>query len=610
MRVANSRVVMITGMHRSGTSLVASLCMKYGVDIGHQLMPPHSSNIRGHYEDLEFVQFHERVLLAAGLRSEGYCAWHRHLRFTPDDTAFARSLIDIKSKQSLIWGWKDPRSTLFLTEWSQLLTDPLFIFPFRDPAEVVASLLRRGEETFQDDGEMALREWLSYNTRLINFFVSKPSRCLLINCSSFHDKLHVNESHIQRFLNLSSDYSSSLFDSHLLSRDRHLPSSSQSSSLVKRCYHIYEQLDAYSNSSPRDFTPLKPHPSLDRVAIILPLHRLPLDPHERVSLAQLQYQLPHHNLILAKPTSLDVSHWSYLSVSFDDCWFDSVQTYSDLLLTYEFYDAFSDYEYILIHQLDALVMSADLLHWCDRDWDYVGAPWMHGFTNSPKDGLMRVGNGGFSLRRVSKFKSILATHSAQSRISQIDYYEDLFWSIDAPSLDPTFCIPDPVEACLFSAESCPRHIFRLNGNKLPFGCHYWNRIDPEFWASFLSPNALSEYHLRPYSDFDNRSAYDYVFLRRWVTQLVNSIITTHDCNTIGRILTFDLPEELLYQPPSQQGIRDVFDRILQREPNSDWLAFWVGNPNAKLLDIIDDLSNGPEFKHRIEKLMIALEHMA
>ena len=40
--------------------------------------------------------------------------------------------------------------------------------------------------------------------------------------------------------------------------------------------------------------------------------------------------------------------------------------------------------------------------------DYIGAPWMvDGFDGKPKEQLWKVGNGGFSLRKVKTFKSII-----------------------------------------------------------------------------------------------------------------------------------------------------------------------------------------------------------
>jgi len=52
--VAGTRPLVITGMHRSGTSLVASLFAGAGVNVGTRLIGASRGNDRGHWEDLDF----------------------------------------------------------------------------------------------------------------------------------------------------------------------------------------------------------------------------------------------------------------------------------------------------------------------------------------------------------------------------------------------------------------------------------------------------------------------------------------------------------------------------------------------------------------------------
>ena len=47
--------LIIAGMHRSGTSLTASLFQSLGVNIGEKLLGPELGNIRGHFEDIAFA---------------------------------------------------------------------------------------------------------------------------------------------------------------------------------------------------------------------------------------------------------------------------------------------------------------------------------------------------------------------------------------------------------------------------------------------------------------------------------------------------------------------------------------------------------------------------
>src|SRR5918992_2547249 len=58
--------VIICGMHRSGTSLVASVLREAGLDIGREEFVPGLGQPRGHFEDHDFYHLHEAMLAAAG----------------------------------------------------------------------------------------------------------------------------------------------------------------------------------------------------------------------------------------------------------------------------------------------------------------------------------------------------------------------------------------------------------------------------------------------------------------------------------------------------------------------------------------------------------------
>jgi 23S rRNA G2445 N2-methylase RlmL len=50
---------------------------------------------------------------------------------------------------------------------------------------------------------------------------------------------------------------------------------------------------------------------------------------------------------------------------------------------------------------------------------------------------------------------------------------------------PNFRVPNAIEAALFSFEVAPEHLFELVGNKLPFGCHAWEKYNKSFWKTQL-----------------------------------------------------------------------------------------------------------------------------
>ncbi len=64
----NARCPIITGMHRSGTSLVAQAFCRAGLYLGDQLKSPRDSNPDGLFEDEDFIGFHDDILAANQMR--------------------------------------------------------------------------------------------------------------------------------------------------------------------------------------------------------------------------------------------------------------------------------------------------------------------------------------------------------------------------------------------------------------------------------------------------------------------------------------------------------------------------------------------------------------
>ncbi|NEQ37338.1 MAG: glycosyltransferase, partial [Okeania sp. SIO3I5] len=179
-----STVFIITGMHRSGTSLTASLFQSVGVNIGEKLVSAEYGNIKGHFEDIEFVELHKGILRSQNIDDLGSNIETKQILVKKQYLKAAKKLIKNREegndKNKKIWGWKDPRTTLFLDFWLELLPDAKFIFVYRSPWEVVDSLYRRGtDEKLLDKPEIAVKMWLDYNQRILDFYQQFPAQCLI-----------------------------------------------------------------------------------------------------------------------------------------------------------------------------------------------------------------------------------------------------------------------------------------------------------------------------------------------------------------------------------------------------------------------------------------------
>ncbi|UOE48045.1 sulfotransferase [Mucilaginibacter sp. SMC90] len=155
------RVLIITGMHRSGTSLITQWLTKCGLQTGERLVPGGNGNIEGHFEDIEFLKMHEEILADHNLPTSGLTVGHV-AQFTVYEKEKLRSVIKVKQQLYDQWGWKDPRTCLFLDVYKELLPDACYLVILRDYQSVVSSLLRR-EFKWVDNKYMARK----YFSRLV-----------------------------------------------------------------------------------------------------------------------------------------------------------------------------------------------------------------------------------------------------------------------------------------------------------------------------------------------------------------------------------------------------------------------------------------------------------
>jgi hypothetical protein len=174
--------LVIAGMHRSGTSLAASLVATAGVHVGDQLMGPAAGNPRGHFEDLEFYRLHQRILEANGLSRDGFTCQDA-IEVPARARAKAAALVEQRRAAGRPWGWKDPRSTLFLEFWAELVPESRFVFLVRPPWEVVDSLFRRGDDPFALNPRFTVDVWFAYNRRVRDFVRRHAERCTVVEAA-------------------------------------------------------------------------------------------------------------------------------------------------------------------------------------------------------------------------------------------------------------------------------------------------------------------------------------------------------------------------------------------------------------------------------------------
>lgn len=178
----SSRPVAIVGMHRSGTSMVAKLLQRAGLNLGEEadLMPPAEENPEGFYEHLQFVKLNDEVLNVAGAGWDCPPA----AGFNWDDAALdsfrarARRLAN-PLEDRLPWGWKDPRTSLTLPFWRSAFGPLRVVAVVRNPLEVVTSLHRRNAFSTA----LGLTLWQIYAERILED--TSPDERLITHYDSY-----------------------------------------------------------------------------------------------------------------------------------------------------------------------------------------------------------------------------------------------------------------------------------------------------------------------------------------------------------------------------------------------------------------------------------------
>lgn len=267
--------------------------------------------------------------------------------------------------------------------------------------------------------------------------------------------------------------------------------------------------------------------------IIVPIYKdfEELSKGELISLTQLYNVLGKHDIYFIG--SQNFNWGKFLSNAekknifpqikeFDKFYFESINGYNQLMMSLKFFKKFKGYQYMLIYQLDAYVFKDELEFWCNKGYDYIGAPWFEGWGKPISDKIIGVGNGGFSLRcndsciriikrskRIRYIKKIcikfdnhkvsyfirflkifnfyfkILDFSVLPDILRHDLNEDMFLGYIAGRLFKDFKIAPKEGATKFSFEANPSKLFKDNSNMLPFGCHAWEKHDPEFWHQFI-----------------------------------------------------------------------------------------------------------------------------
>lgn len=150
------KLIVVLGMHRSGTSVITRGLQVMGVELGNNLMPPAlGDNDKGYWEDLDIYSLNLEML--EFLKTDWY--YLTPIQNSDVNSLAARGyvqraveLLNKKTASCEIFGFKDPRTAKLLPFWVEVFRqgqfDVSYVISLRHPLSVCQSLTKRnGFET-------------------------------------------------------------------------------------------------------------------------------------------------------------------------------------------------------------------------------------------------------------------------------------------------------------------------------------------------------------------------------------------------------------------------------------------------------------------------------
>ena len=174
-------IVVVFGMHRSGTSAAVGILEDLGFMVPGTVVPDvRGDNRRGTRESAELSLLAKRVLQVNA--SSWYEPPKTAVKYRRTHMADRNRVIRLCAGKRCVL--KDPRMLLMLDLWDGLLINPIAVV--RNPIDVAESLLRRGEPLTQ---RQCITLWKTYNQALLGFAQSHDCPIAFFDHPDFADQV-------------------------------------------------------------------------------------------------------------------------------------------------------------------------------------------------------------------------------------------------------------------------------------------------------------------------------------------------------------------------------------------------------------------------------------
>lgn len=206
---SGQQLVVVLGVHRSGTSLAAHVLNHLGVRFGDKLIPGRADNPVGFWEHSDILQQTKAIETKLGLNP-----FKGGPLITPEDAwslrgSIAAERLELKrvlerelQAAPAPFGFKDPRTLPLLPVWQEIFAElgvtPRFVLALRRPDDTAASIAKRG----QGEAHTQLT-WACQLAQGINYLAEPPAA--VVHYEDWFDDPIAQARKLAKALNLSTD---------------------------------------------------------------------------------------------------------------------------------------------------------------------------------------------------------------------------------------------------------------------------------------------------------------------------------------------------------------------------------------------------------------------
>lgn len=243
------KLVIVLGMHRSGTSVITRALTTLGISLGDELLPPMSDNSKGFWEDTDIVELNDLML------SECDSSWHSLTKISEKDHALLKQrgyvlqleeLIKKKLKKDDLLGIKDPRIPKLIRIWSEVFSnlelEVQYVVSVRNPLSVAHSLKKRNRLETQ----VSCLLWLEHVLNILEF--TRDEDALFVEYDNLIKSPEHELNRLSSWLSLpitkekANEYYTTFLDQNLMHANYSLKTLELNKEIPKICLEIYQYL--------------------------------------------------------------------------------------------------------------------------------------------------------------------------------------------------------------------------------------------------------------------------------------------------------------------------------------------------------------------------------